>query len=112
VGVVINAGELDQQVAIQSDSSVRTADGSFDTPSWTTDETVWARIRTESGGESLQAGAVNSTITHTVTIRYSTTPTTAKRLLWGTRALGIVSIENPEAANVITVLKCKEDADA
>lgn len=60
------------------------------------------------GREYYQARAINAEISHRVTIRYRSGLKTSWRLLYGTRALEIISIADVEEKHIELELLCKE----
>lgn len=80
---------------------------------WETVATLWASIVALGGRELLSAQAVQSEVTHSVTVRYRaefSSPKTAAamRLVYGARIFNISSVENVDEQNKVVVLTCFE----
>lgn len=103
--VVIRAGELDRRVVLQQRSSSKDTYGQ-QVMTWTDVATLWANIRPLSGREMLTAGAINSELSHVVTIRYRSGVTPAMRLTYGGQVFNILSVIDPEMAHVSLELQC------
>jgi len=106
----LSAGKLRHRVAIQTESSAVDTYGE-PTASWSTDETVWASIEPTSGNEKDIGEGQAGIITHRIFIRYTANATPKKRLLFGARVFGIVSVLNHEERNEFTQLQCKEESN-
>lgn len=77
----MNAGDLRDRVTIQQKST--TADGQGGRAvTWATLATVSATVKPVQMSERLQAAAIGSSLTYTVTIRYRPDVTPAMRLTW------------------------------
>jgi SPP1 family predicted phage head-tail adaptor len=102
------AGSMKQRVSIQSQST--TLDG-YGEPAntWTTDSTVWASIVPLSGTEQQVAEGTTGIITHRVVMRYNTDASPQKRLLFGSKVLGIESVINTNEADKELQLLCREE---
>ena len=102
---MIGAGDLNCRVVLQQrDTSV----GGFGQQStnWTDVATLWARIRPLSGREFLSAAAINSELTHMVTIRYRAGVTAVMRLSYGGQIYNILSVGDPGPGRVTMELRC------
>jgi len=104
------AGKLRHRVAIQTESSSVDTYGE-PTHSWTTNETVWASIEPTSGNEVDIGEGQAGIITHRIFIRYTAKASPKKRLLFGSRVFGIVSVLNHEERNEFLELRCKEETN-
>lgn len=106
----INAGELRHRVAIQAKASTYDSRGQ-NSASWSTSTTVWAQIETLTGKELEQARKNYADATHRVTMRYlsAATLTTKNRLLFGSRALNIGSINKVDQVSESLIVICGED---
>lgn len=76
--------------------------------SWSTDVTVWAKIRPLSSDEINQAAQFRSKVTHEVEIRYRTGITTEHKIVWGSREFTIHGIHNEGERNEKLILRCEE----
>jgi SPP1 family predicted phage head-tail adaptor len=65
------------------------------TTTWSTAATVWAMFRNLTGRESLQAGALQSSMTHRAVLRHRTDVTTRMRVRMGTTTCDITSVRDP-----------------
>lgn len=104
---------LRHEVSIQAKTtSLNTYGQASTTGSWTTEKTVRAHIETLSGRELDLARQVFPTATRRVTIEYlstmDSTGATQRRVLFGSRALYIGHIDNPEFENWHLELLCGE----
>lgn len=103
----MRAGQLRHQVAVQS--RTLTSDGmGGQTESWETKYTVYAGIWPVSARERVQAGQMETTITHRLRLRYQAGITTAMRVVFDGRTFEIVSIINPDERNISLDLLCTE----
>lgn len=103
-----DAGELRKRITIQQRSG-STQDG-FGSPitTWGTYATVWAAVRPLSGRELIAAQAVQSEISHQVTLRYRSGITTAMRVLFGSRIFNITAVLDENEAHEKITLLCTE----
>ena len=104
------AGKLRHRVAIQTQATSLNTYGDPD-QTWTTDETVWASIESTSGSEVDIGEGQAGIITHRIFIRYTANATPKKRLLFGSRVFGIVTVLNHEERNEFMQLQCKEESN-
>ena len=104
-------GPMRKRGAIQSASNTRDDYGE-PIPSWSTDATVWASIEPLNGRELVSAQQQHAETTHRVRMRYQpgTTVTAAKRLLFGSRVLEIISVINRKEKKRMLEILCKEIA--
>ena len=82
--------------------------------SYTVYATVWSYIRTLSGGEKIAAKQVQATLTHEVTIRYSSGVAAVKpadQVVLGGRVFDIKDVRNVDEGNIEIRMICKEAAD-
>ena len=104
------AGNLRHRVSIQTESTAVDSYGE-PTASWSTDETVWASIESVSGNEVDIGEGQAGIITHRIFMRYTANATPKKRLLFGSRVFGIVTVLNHEERNEFLELSCKEESN-
>lgn len=105
----MNPGALRHRIDIQSVSlAADTIGGSVETWATITGGAVWARVKPLEGRESSQADQTMRLVTHSVTIRYLSTVTTAMRVKFGARIMRIVGIVNQDERNEWSKLMCEE----
>jgi SPP1 family predicted phage head-tail adaptor len=103
----MRAGELKQRITIQHQTITRDGFGA-EVPTWATLATVWAKIITTGGVETIDAPQVaTATITHEVTIRWRSDVTPLMQVLWGTRTLTIRAVVDDNVRRML-VLSCDE----
>ena len=83
------AGRLDEQVVVLTPTRTEDTEGGH-TTEYTAAATVPADIRSLRGEERFAAAASETTVTHTVRLRWRDDVTAATRLQWGTRLLEVV----------------------
>lgn len=103
----MRAGRLRHRVTIQSPTDSADAQGGL-VETFANGNTVWASIETLSGRELVYAAQSNSQATCLVRMRYDSTVNERTRLLFGTRALGVESVNNVDERKAEMVLMCKE----
>ena len=104
----VRAGRLRHRVAIQSQST--TLDGYGEsTGSWATDNTVWAAVEPVSGSERDIGEGRTGVVSHRVVMRYLSTVSPKKRLLFGSRVLNIDSVLNVDERDERMSLFCVEE---
>ncbi len=87
----MRAGELRERIIIQANRPTR--DGfNAEVAVWSTFATVWARVETLSGSESITQQAASANLTHRVTIRYLANVAPTMRVSWEDRTLEIVAV--------------------
>ena len=103
----IHSGMLRHEINIQS--VTQTPDGSGgQSEVFSTVDTIWASIGRVIETEELNAGMLQNVTTHTIKIRFFSGLTVSHRILFGTRAFEIISIENIDERNIVQVLQCLE----
>lgn len=109
-------GKLDKRITLQSRSSTLDDYGQ-EINAWVDVATVWANIKPVSGREKLRAMAVESTLTHTVAVRYNVRfmpPKTvdAWRIKYvtpaGERIFNITSARDMDEARRYIIFDCTE----
>lgn len=103
----MGAGKYNHQVYLQAPAKTFDSEGQ-EVITWTTVGTVWAEILPLTGREYFQAKAANSELTHEIHIRYRRNLKTIWRVLYGTRALEILSVADVEEKHEELELLCKE----
>jgi SPP1 family predicted phage head-tail adaptor len=103
---MINAGELNKKIIIQTESG---AADSFGQPegTWSNTVTVWAAIITTGGREFYAAQKLNAETVAVFKIRYRAV-TTTNRIKYGTRIFQILSIADPEEKHCELLISAKE----
>ena len=91
--VRIKAGELRSTVDLQSLTTVSDGQGGL-VDTWTTEDTISAKVDPLSAQEVFWAGQQDGGETHKITLRYNSAITNKKRFLFGTRILRITSVRN------------------
>lgn len=115
----MNIGKLDKRITLQTRSATLDDYGQ-ELNSWSDFATVWANVKPISGREKLRAMAVQSILTHTVTIRYNVglmppTLTGALRIKYvtpgGDRILNINATQDVDEERKHIVFDCTEDGE-
>jgi SPP1 family predicted phage head-tail adaptor len=107
----MRTGRLRRVVSIQQPTLVQGGTGAWRTTGWTAfAASVFADVDDTPGKEVIQAGQVNPQRPVTVTIRYLAGVTAEMRVLYGSRALQIVSVVNVDQRNRVLILLCLEKA--
>lgn len=113
---MIAIGKLDRRITVQRRVTT-TDDYGQELNSWTDIATVWANIRPIGGRERLAAMAIESTLTHTVAVRYQAqfmppVQAGAWRIQYvtpvGTRIFGITSGRDLDEGRRHIVFDCTE----
>ena len=66
----MRAGRRKNRIIIERYTAAQDAFGA-EVPTWTALKSVWAFIKPSGGGEKIQGGAVDATLTHTINIRFT-----------------------------------------
>lgn len=106
-GKTINPGELRTSIALQS-RTVAIDGGGFESPTWTTIATVWARWENVHGSEVWAAQSVQATQPATLLIRYRSGLDTTCAVLLGTERYEIVSIDDIQNRHEYIELKVRK----
>lgn len=103
-------GQFRNLVQLQSRSTTVDSTYGSQNQTWTTYATVYADIQPLTGAELLAAQAVQSEVTHTVTVYWTPnfTPKAADRIVLGVRIFDIRSVVNDQEANRLFVMSCVE----
>lgn len=108
----MSAGKLDRRVTVQRRSA--TTDGyGQESGSWVDIATVWANVRPIGGREKLRAMAYESTLTHTVMVRYRSDflpaiEADAWRIKYGSRFFQVTASMDVNDARKYIVFDCIE----
>ena len=109
----LRRGELTRYVAVQA---LTGSTDSFGQPvqTWTTLKNVYAKIEALSGREIVVAQAINTEVTHRITVQYDDDlwadprVVASRRILYGSRVFDIRSMENIDEANRAVALQAFE----
>ena len=100
-------GAMRERVVIQAGAGAADGYGGR-TSDWSAVATVWAEVAPIGGRERAQAEQLEGVVTHRVTIRHRTDVTAAHRLLWGSKALNVRAVTNPDQRRRYLDLLCEE----
>lgn len=105
----MQAGKLRHRVTIQR-ATVTLQAGGAPVRTWSTVATVWAQVRTVSGGEQRNEGAdqVVASLFYAVTIRHKDGLEPTMRVLWDGRELEVTAIQEPDNRQRMLTLLCSE----
>jgi SPP1 family predicted phage head-tail adaptor len=87
----VRAGELRQRIIIEQNTPTRDS-FSAEVPHWSTVATLWAKIETVSGAETIEQQQAAARLTHNMTIRYTPGLAPAMRVSWNSRLFDIQAI--------------------
>lgn len=103
----MRAGDLKQRITIQRPSVARDGFGA-EVPTWATLASVWAKVVTTSGAETIDAAQVAAaTLTHEITIRWRSDVQPTMQVLWGARTLTIRAVVDDNLRQTL-ILSCDE----
>lgn len=102
----MRAGELRHRVTIQQATTSRDEFGA-EVQTWADVATVWAKVETTAGDETIDAARASASLTHTITIRNRTGLLPTQRVLWGERVLEIGSVVADNVGREMTLV-CSE----
>src|SRR5262249_44751390 len=102
-------GAARQRAALQSKVLTPDGGGGF-AEGWETYAVVWAALQIGQGTQSLQAGRLESRVSHRLTIRRREDVRVNHRVVLGTRVLAIRAIEDEGAQALWMSLSCEEGA--
>jgi SPP1 family predicted phage head-tail adaptor len=108
----VDIGRLDKRITLQKRTTTLDDFGQ-QAHVWSEVATVWASIHPIGGRERLRAFAVESTLTHTVAVRYRRdfmppTEVDAWRIAYGDRIFNITAARDVEEAHRWIVFDCTE----
>lgn len=106
----IRGATLRHRVQLQSRSTTQESTYGSQNATWTTYAQPYASIEPINGREMLSAQAVQTQLTHTITIYWnpSFTVQAADRIVFGTRIFDIQSAYNEAEDNRLIVMRCIE----
>ena len=100
-------GKLRNRVTIQQEGKTSDGQGGYSL-GWTALDTVWCRITPIRGEERIQAGGLESSVTHRARIRYRSDVTAGMRLLLGSTAYNIRAVLNPDERKQYLLMDVEE----
>lgn len=108
----MDIGKLNHRVTVQSRTTSKDDYGQ-ELDSWSDVATVWANILPIGGRERLRAMAIESSLTHTVMVRYRAEfkpplQMGAKRIIYQGRIFNIVSARDVDEAHKYIIFDCTE----
>ncbi len=103
----MRAGPRNKLVTIERSTDTRGDYGEV-TESWATLSTAWANIKPMQGGETIQGGQVDATVTHVITLR-KTDITADDRINHDNRIFNITRVLNPEERGADQVILAIEN---
>lgn len=109
---LVRSGNLRKRLTFQTKATTEDALGQ-PVNTWTTAFTCWGEIQPLTGRELIAAAAVQSAVSHTVTVRYRSelaNPKTvaAMRILYNTRVFNIHAPMNEDERNRVVTLMVEE----
>lgn len=93
-------GAMDKRVTFQTGTLVSDGMGAGGTMSWADTLTCWVALWPLRGSEALEGMKLEHTITHKVRCWYSDLINPKQRIKYGTRCFEIISLINPDEANI------------
>jgi SPP1 family predicted phage head-tail adaptor len=102
-----NPGDFRQSITIQSPSESQNAYGE-EVITWQTFAQSWAKITQLSGREQYYAQEVTPLATHQVKLRYLAGVTPAMQIVWGSRTLQIIDVNDLDGRQIELALICQE----
>lgn len=100
-------GQMRKRITIQSPVDMSDGAGGMVT-SWGTFASAWASVEPLSGHERMQAQAVQSDVSHTVTLHFRACVTAKCRVLLGSRVFRITAVRDIQERHRQLVLDCVE----
>jgi SPP1 family predicted phage head-tail adaptor len=94
-------------VTIQNVTRVQDGQGGY-TESWSDVATVWCSIEPVKAWERYQAAQLATPVSHKVVMRYTSAVTSASRLKFGDRYLGVKEVINRDEQSRFLDIKCIE----
>ena len=99
---------MDKKVTFQTGTSVTDGMGAAGTTTWGDTLVCWVALWPLRGSETLENLKAEHTVTHRLRCWYSSVITPAQRIKYGKRYFEIVSLINPDEANVELELLIEE----
>lgn len=111
----MDIGRLDKRITIQRRSATKDAYGQ-EVNQWVDIASVWANVKPIGGRERMRSMVVESTLTHTVMVRYNDalmppTQADAWRIMYGTRMFNITAAMDVEEDRHWIVFDCTEGSE-
>ncbi len=105
----MRAGELRQRIVIEANTPTRNSVAE-EVPHWATFATVWAKVETISGAESIEQQQASASLLHHFTIRNYAGIQPAMRVRWRDRIFDISAVLD-DNLNRQMLLVCSEVVD-
>jgi SPP1 family predicted phage head-tail adaptor len=110
-----DVGRLRERVVLQSVSYASSTQSSQGVKSFSTLATVWARVTSPGGDESITAGSVSSQVRYEVEMRYRADVTPAMRVVWtpkggSAKTLEVLAVNPSRTFEDRIVLQCGASA--
>jgi SPP1 family predicted phage head-tail adaptor len=103
-----SVGEMNKRITIKHITGYTRDDNGDDQPIWSTLCTVWAKVEIDSGREFYASRKVNAEWNGLFKFWYYSGIKPNMKVFYGTREFDILTVLNPNEANVQTWLECKE----
>lgn len=104
---MISISDLQHRMTLQSESRVADDGGGY-VLSWVDTAVLWASIEPRYGKERVSSGALNTSITHIITVRYGVPITSSMRLVHGSRLFNIRRVTNDCENNKWQIIEAEE----
>jgi SPP1 family predicted phage head-tail adaptor len=101
-------GEMTKRITIKQITGYTQDDNGDPVEDWQTLYTVWAKVEINSGREFYASRKVNAQWNGLFKFWHKTGIDTTMKVFYGTREFDILTVLNPNEANVQTWLECKE----
>ena len=102
------ASRLGKRITIQEEA-LTTGDAGGQMVIWSDFVKIWAEIKPLNGRERLQSEQLNSSITHTVTIRHIDGVNADMRIIYQGRVFNVIAVINPFESNIVLEILCEEN---
>lgn len=102
----MKAGELRHRIELQAPTATRDDFGA-EIITYATTATVWAKVETTAGDETIDMNRAGASLTHTITLRDRSDVLPTWRVLWGSRVFEIGSVVRDNVGREM-VLTCSE----
>jgi SPP1 family predicted phage head-tail adaptor len=101
-------GDMNKKIVIKYNAGTTTDDNGDPIENWQTLCAVWAKVEINSGREYYASRKVNAEWNGLFKIWYRSGIDTTMKVFYGSREFDILTVLNPNEANVQTWLECKE----
>jgi SPP1 family predicted phage head-tail adaptor len=107
------AGKLDKRVRLMKQSETRNSlNQKINAWAEIANGTVWAAIEPLRSSERIQSSALQTEITHRVTIRYRADVRAEMRVYYGVRQFAVIGLRSPDERGEYLELTCLEGNNA